>query len=173
METMDSTIIASIIGAIATIVAVIISPFIVSGIGKRKKEKFTPISTLADKQLLYGRWIGVYDQKSGKEEFQNEHKAIILFTPNSEDLSGTIKLSLYGNSEKIVDLYLVNTILEDRVFKSDYVNKNVKALHFGTILGEVSGNGNEINGKFLGYGIDSERVIVGNIKFIRDKTYIC
>ena len=173
MESIDNTILASIIGAIATVLAVIISPFIIQRVEKRKKNKFVPISTLADKELLYGRWLGYYDQKTGKEEFQTKYKVIMVFTQNSDDLSGVSDIWVFGEEKKPFKFYITNTVLEDRIFKSDYINKNIKALHFGTLFGKVSGDGKEINGKFLGYGINSERFVSGNILFIRDETYQC
>jgi len=38
------------------------------------------------------------------------------------------------------------------------------AIHFGSIYGKLSSNGQEINGKFLGYGLVSEQFVSGTIE---------
>ena len=172
---MDTTIYAAIIGGIATTAAALLSPIVSKYIDRKKKEKYTPIVSLNIKQALVGRWVGFLDQKIGKEQFLNKHKAILTIDFNSSDVHGKLEMYISDSESKrnlnpVSYLHIANVIIDGTILKMDYVNKKATVVHLGTIYGELSANGNRIIGKFLGYGLESEMLVSGNIFFEKEKS---
>jgi hypothetical protein len=58
-------------------------------------------------------------------------------------------------------------MLRDQFVKLDYFNKDNIAVHFGSIILQVSADGQTLRGRFLGYGAFQEKVIAGNIQLKR------
>ena len=171
---MDSTIFAGIVGGIATIMAGIISPILTNWIKERKMNKYIPVASLYRKDTLYGTWKGVLDQKVGKEFICNSHDTTIVFSQNSNPVTGEIDVNFKIRGEEVVldgdttvKGILINTIYNGHLFKTDYVNKDNNAIHFGTIYGELSADGRSIQGNFFGYGIISEMFVSGTLKLTK------
>ena len=165
---MDNVIVASLLGATATIITAFVSPLFHYKIQEKRKSKFMPTASLSRQDALYGNWIGEMDQKVGLDKLLNKH-IIILNFENSQPIVGMMKLEFKVTNDEYIDdrsieARIINTIFDGTIFKCDYVNKDNKATHFGTLYGKLSSNGKSISGEFLGYGLISERFVSGTIE---------
>lgn len=158
----DPTIIASIIGAIATLVAAIISPYISRILEYRKLSKISPQFNLDRKKVLLGTWEGSYIQETGKPESIGERPLELILKEEKGLIVGDVRIA-DRNPKLKYEAHLINVIFDGTLFKFDYVNKNSNTTHFGTMFGKISGNGEYIEGLFVGYGLLSEMFVRGNI----------
>jgi len=163
---LDSTIIASIVGGIATILAVIISPIASKYIELRKASKILPSPIIARQDALIGSWVGSYCQESGKPELLGEHFAEISFNKERHMIVGELLLKIAALNTTY-KAKLINVIFDGTYFKADYINIKSNVTHFGTIFGKLSSDGLAIAGPFVGYGIISEQFVTGVIKFTK------
>jgi len=171
---MTSTVIASIVGAFATIVAAVISPTIANSIKTRKANEFIPSASNDRGDSLYGNWVGEFDQKVGAEYVIGSHSLSLVFYKGTQLITGMATIGLspsvseHFNGATSFELKLINTIFDGRILKTDFVNKNNKVIHLGTIYGELSPSGQEINGHFLGFGLISNQFVSGTITLKKD-----
>ncbi len=173
---MDNTIITSILGALATIIAAIASPYFANKVQEQKKSKYMPVAPIARQNALFGTWSGVMDQKNGIADVLNKHTLTLYFTKGSNPIIGKMKLEFKTTGHRFLDqdifteAKIVNTVYDGRIFKCDYINKDDNATHFGTLYGELSPNGKEITGEFLGYGLISKQFVSGAIELIKQNS---
>ena len=165
---MDNAIIASLLGGTATLITAFVSPLIHYKIQEKRKSKFMPTASITRQDALYGNWIGEMDQKVGIDKLLNKHSLHLNFE-NSQPIIGTMKLEFKVTDEEYIDdrsieARIINTIFDGIIFKCDYVNKDNKATHFGTLYEKLSSNGKKISGEFLGYGLISEKFVSGTIE---------
>ncbi|SEH06301.1 Uncharacterised protein [Candidatus Venteria ishoeyi] len=62
------------------------------------------------------------------------------------------------------NISLTGGFLHERFLKLDYKNTNLAAVQFGSSLLTLSSDGTKLNGRFLGYGAKTERLVFGEIK---------
>ena len=169
MEFSNGEIWAAIIGTMGTVTAAIISPIISHRRRFNKQSKYVPLSPAHRQNSLFGKWEGIMDQKVGHKDVLHKHKMTLTYKRPSHGIDGTLFIDFVISDpilmpgDTSIRGKLMNTIFNGRICKSDYVNKDNNAIHFGTIYGKLSANGKEINGEFLGYGLVSERFVSGEI----------
>jgi len=127
-----------------------------------------PTVPLARRNSLFGKWSGHMEQKVGAECVLASHSMNLEFIKGSTATSGSMKLEYLSANEteldeKPIQAEVINIIYDGRILKCDYVNKDDNVIHFGTIYGELSANGRQIKGEFIGYGLISEQLVAGSI----------
>jgi hypothetical protein len=172
----DSTVLASLIGGVSTVVATFISPIITNRINERKKAKYVPSAPITRQNALYGMWDGSMDQKIGIGKVCNIHKLKLIFDDGTNPMMGHLYINFKITNDEIIippdnsiEAKVINTLYDGRIMKIDYVNKDNNVVHFGTLYGELSADGKEINGEFLGYGLESEQFVSGKINLKKKK----
>ena len=157
-----------IIGAISTILAAVISPYISENLKNKRRNSLFPQPPNARKGSLEGSWNGYYDQKTGHNELLHKHSSALTFKYNNKEYTGTMKGNLSNNSskyDKVFNTNIFNVIFDGRIIKFDYVNRDSTVIQLGTVYGILSSNGQNIQGYFLGYGQDTEDFVRGSVFF--------
>lgn len=168
---MNIAIFIGLIGALATILAAVISPIIGNYLLQKRQSVYIPSAPIARKDSLYGEWVGIMDQKTGKKQVCHKHGLIVRFQEKSSPIVGMMRLNFKVNCEDVIcqtedsiQAHIINTVYDGHILKVDYVNKNNNAIHFGTLYGKLSSDGRSIAGRFLGYGLVSEDFVTGLIE---------
>ena len=151
---MNNALIASIIGAVATILAPITALAFKSWFEHRDLVRVTGRRRTA----LEGRWVGnlTYERSAVHER---EHQPIeVSFTMKGKIIRGELEYSYEDTREKVV-LGFKGGFYDDRFLKCDYRNKDPKMVQFGTILFKLSADASRLTGLLQGFGRHSEDLI--------------
>jgi len=126
-----STILAAVIGGIATITVAVISPFITNIFQEKKRSKYVPSAPPPRQNSLYGTWHGVMKQVVGIDKVLNQYTLTIVFEKGTKPISGTMKIAFKVADDEIligkdnsIEGKVINTIYDGRFLKTDYVNKD-------------------------------------------------
>lgn len=155
------------------IAAVVSSVFtaIVAPIAKRYIEEL-PIPTIpgSRRRDIRGRWEGVAIQEWNTPTELSFQVLLNLEVAGKHikgnmDAKGVIPATEDTGSRPFSASYRVNgMMLRDQFVKLDYFNKDNNAVHFGSVILQLSADGQALRGRFLGYGSFQEKIIAGNIK---------
>jgi hypothetical protein len=114
----DSTVLAGILGALATIIAAIVSPYFANKVQERKKSKYMPAAPITRQNALFGTWVGVMDQKAGIDRVLNKHLLKLYFVEESHPIVGKMKLEFkttgdeFLDEDRVTDARIVNTVYD-------------------------------------------------------------
>ena len=151
---MDSEILNSIIGAvgiiIGTIGAVIVKTFV--------ENRFLSKVSKNRKGNLQNRWKGQVTQ-ADSDNFEFE----MTLQVRRRKISGTGIIR--GVPDKLV--VLEGGYRNDRFLKMDYHNQNKGIIQFGSFIFELSANNSELNGEFLGFGPNTQKIISGKVSLTK------
>jgi len=153
---MDSTIIASIVGGIATICAAII-PLLVKS--RNEKRLFYPISRDRRKALT-GKWEGIVVQQTNTEN-KLSFKVQLDIEIKGRKLIGNGTLI----NDTIYNVELEGSFRNDRFLKMDYRNKEPQVIQFGSFIFHLSDDARGLKGLFVGYGHLSKSILHGHCEF--------
>lgn len=67
----------------------------------------------------------------------------------------------FRSTRYVFKVHLKGGLRYDRFLKLDYKNTNESAIQFGSIMAQLSDDGHELEGQFLGYGAVSRRIVHG------------
>ena len=155
---MDSTIIAGILGATSTIVAIILTP-----IAQQYFESkiFFPISK-DRRKCLEGDWQGIVRQAVSVTEF-NPINCMLNFKIKGRKVIGTGIITI--KPDEMYRVSLNGSFRNDRFLKMDYQNDDSNVLQFGSFIFHLSDDSKELDGRFVGYGFKSKSIIHGTCLF--------
>lgn len=170
---MDSTVTAGIIGAAATLTTAIASPYITHRSAERRRAEYTPKVSRSIQRKLCGEWSGSLIQENGHPDVIGTHHLSVDFDVYTKPSGGILKIglalqgkpSVFDGSETESTIDFI--IFDGQILKFDFINKDSHVTHFGTIYGKLCASGNEIDGRFLAYGLISECFVSGGIKLRR------
>ena len=154
---MKSEYIVALIGAIGTIA----SPILTNFVSERSKTKvYRGISDI--RKGIKGKWHGTIHQfvNDGTTAVFDDFPIEFNFEVNQKKIIGESDLNFRGvNIELVAEGYFP----AERHLLLTYRNKSDIQMQFGSIVMELNAEGNELEGKYVGYGNISERIIQGII----------
>lgn len=153
---MDSTILASIIGGITTL----ISPFITLFIKNIFDNRIFKVINSNRKDILKGHWKGKIIQTPEINNNFFEFKLTIHFTPHRKKIYGQAKLETLDSMH---DLNLSGGFQTNDMIILSYNNPSNKLIQFGTALFTLKSDGTHIEGKFVGYGPSTQTIVNGTV----------
>ena len=151
---MNPVIIAAILGIIGTVSA----PIITLHYKRHIDEKFIPSIRSERIRAVVGDWRGTYsitDEDGTKKRIEldariwQERKKLVGI---GTFIDGEIKVDLEGWH------------LDDSFIKFDYRDKRLHVVRFGSTIVKLNANGDELNGYYLGYRPDEEKIVSGVVK---------
>jgi hypothetical protein len=115
---------------------------------------------------LNGRWKG-----NNIQAFNGEVSKIplsMLLNIKQSKVSGEIEILLPDIKDSDRKFNASGNFYADRYLQLQYLNKNGKLYSFGDYLLELSANGSELSGKFIGFGAESNKIIAGEIFYKKE-----
>ena len=154
---MESTFTVALIGATATIIAPVLTLFIKS----RTEQKQLVAITVGRKTVLSGGWGGNILQRDNLHGSITEYPLSLSVEIKNKIVVGVAKWEI---SDSINKAEIVGGFYCERFLKFEYKNIDSSKLSFGYMILELSTNGDELNGAFLGYAPISGRLTSGDVK---------
>jgi hypothetical protein len=110
------------------------------------------------KRGLIGTWVGKVDQEMPEGILSSDAKMEITVTPKG--IEGVAVLNT-----PLVDYPLVLNfscgVLYDQFIRLEYVGADPATIQFGTWVARLSANGRKIEGRYVGYGSITDRIVTG------------
>ncbi|MEM6359651.1 MAG: hypothetical protein AAF731_06145 [Bacteroidota bacterium] len=158
---MDITLITGIITLVTALVSlsyIVIEKDLIPNFRKRKLlEKFT------------GKWKGDLHQKAEKGQENLPQQIAITMKRNKNKVKGKLTFVIENNSSGyLTEFNITGSIKHDRFLDLEYQNEDLNKLSFGSMVLEINPTNNELNGKLIGFGAKSKKIINGNIKVTRN-----
>lgn len=156
---MEPTVLAALIGSIATISSPVIVLFIKNWLEERPLQSI-PISRV---RAAAGNWRGTAQFKEGEYSRKIDIDCEIK----------TIRRKCIGRvrgvdpTGKPYYLRLEGIPLDYRYFKLDYKDEDQKVIRHGSIIVMLSSNGSKLSGRYIGYAANLETLIYGKIELTR------
>ena len=124
-----------------------------------------PISKSRRKALESAKWIGegVDLGKVNKEIFEYSFNGI--FKTSKRKIKGTADIIRSDKTTYQIEYY--GGMISDSFIRLNYHNKDKSVLRYGVMFLKLSSTGDEINGKFLGYGTLQENIVEGEVHLKR------
>jgi hypothetical protein len=111
------------------------------------------------KRALIGTWVGKVDQEMPDGMLSSDVKLEIVVTPNGIEGEGILNTSL-------VDYPLVLKfscgVLYDQFVRLEYVGADPATIQFGTWVARLSASGRKIEGRYVGYGSITDKIVTGH-----------
>lgn len=126
--------------------------------------------TRARRAALTGRWQGMLLQEVFVETTPTEGKLALELRCGWRTVKGTgvLQTTLDGE-ERLNRFYLRGGFLFDRFLRMEYKNEKGHVVQFGSVVLELSPEGNELNGRYAGYGVISVDNVSGTVKLKKDE----
>jgi hypothetical protein len=158
---MSPVIIAAIIAGVFSIVSPIATYFVTQAY--RDRIFLPPPSGRA--KALVGKWQGTLHEEIGPEGTPFDASFSLELAMSWKVVSGTagFHATLLGKEYEF-KLVLRGGFLYERFLRFDYQNCDESVLQFGSMTFELSADGQSLDGRFLGYGDVSKRLVYGTIE---------
>ena len=121
------------------------------------------------KKTLQHTWTGSFRQKSGLNSRKPLHGRIAMHLKCSKRLvrgSATFSTAIQ-DKETASDIHVLGGIRHGQFLHIEYLNVDPSKVHFGTILLVLSANRKTMEGRFLGYGYYSGKIVEGSVTLER------
>jgi hypothetical protein len=156
---MNSEVIKGLFGLGSAILTGIVSPIIVNWYQELKKYPSLPNPERS--KVINGDWSGTSSQTNGvKSELQ------MTFKIHGRVVKG--KGTVIWDGKKL-PLNLIGGFINDEILKIDYISTDQAIKNFGTTFLKLSGMANELNGGGVGFGSESEKIIIAEITLTKNK----
>lgn len=157
---MDSTIIAAVIGGVFTVGA----SFGTFAITRIADSTAFPRTKNVHQLSLTGFWEGTVHQAQGPEGVPADAPSSLTLTSTHRAIRGESILS--WPHRKPQHLSLAGKFVYARFVRLEYeVRNEPEAVQFGYILGELSPDGQSLDGRFLGFGAASRNLVWGTFHY--------
>lgn len=157
---MDSTIIAAIIGGISTIGASIVT----FAITRIFNDDSLPITRSVHQISLTGSWEGTVHQDIGPGGAPVDASSHLTLNSTRRAVRGESVLT--WPQRKPQHLSLVGKFVYARFVRLEYeVSSEPEAVQFGFILGELSPDGQVLEGRYLGFGAATRNLVWGTFQY--------
>jgi hypothetical protein len=111
-------------------------------------------------RAVSGTWKGTLEQRRGTKGWFGTASFAFNFTPTMEGLVGDGFIEI-PNSKFFV--WLRGSFLLGRYLKVEFRNKDDRAFHCASIIFELNGLGNKLEGQYVGYGAFSDAIVSGTM----------
>ena len=151
---MDGVVLASIIGAAATVSA----PLVTLGVqALMRRRRRSPISK-ERREALGGPWVGTvsYDSPSTLES----HDLTLSIIPHSRTITGH---ATYRADDALTSLDAKGWFVNDDLMRVEYENQSPAIRHFGVLLVRLNATADRLDGRFVSYGRVSEQIGTGTV----------
>ena len=160
-----ATIIASIIGGVATIGAALLTFFLTQ---YTQTMKYVPQS--AERQVaLVGVWEGEEMQYIGLGKDPMKIYARLALDISGRKVIGEYYARLDGPPKREATFLVEGGFLENRFLQLDYRCKDRSKAYFGSILLILNAEGNQLEGQVVGYSGPKGIIGASTLKLIRNK----
>ncbi len=158
---METEIIVSLIGGAALVAAAAVPALI-----NKKKNDENQFHIVSKERLtaLAGRWQGSGRQEPGLNGVALDYKisAELIVEPTAVKGAGCLRLQFEGKEiEEQFDV--MGGFIHDRFLKLDYRIKDMGAIQFGSMILEFTADGDNLIGKFLGFGASTQTLVTGSL----------
>jgi len=162
---MDVNLAITIISIIITLISILIAFYQI-----QQSVKGFVKSTNSRKSALMGEWKGKYNQNNMREDKEVGGDLVFIFDSVKRKIKGYI---LYdGDEVKNIPhnqrLDFQGGFRDSRYISLEYQTNNKSKIQYGNFILELSPTGNRIEGKFVGYGDESEDIVTGDVKLIKN-----
>lgn len=157
---MNPTIIASIIAAASTVLTPLITFFVI----RAYDNKSLSIISKDRKKTLIGMWSGLAVQDMDTRG-EIEYPLTVKISASSKIVEAKTRIMYHDDIHNpVVEFIVKGGFSYERFLKLDYYSENRGAVHFGSMVLELSADAKELNGKFVGYGLRSQYIVTGKIQ---------
>lgn len=127
----------------------------------RAFDRSSLLSIKGDRKAIAGDWAGKIKQelKGAPKEGNIE----VRFTAKWKTIRGEAALDHPEEGKPRIKLALAGGFPYERYLKFDYKNADESVLQFGCLIAHLTPEGTRLEGRFVGYGSISRRVVYGNI----------
>lgn len=110
------------------------------------------------KNALIGTWVGKVNQEMPDGILSSDAKMEINVTPNGIEGLAVLKTTLVNYP---LELKFSCGVLYDQFIRLEYVGSDPGTIQFGTWVARLSANGRIIEGRYVGYGSITDRIVTG------------
>ena len=110
------------------------------------------------KKALIGTWVGKVDQEMPDGVLSSDAKMEINATPNGIEGIAVLNTSLVDYA---LELKFTCGVLYDQFVRLEYVGADPSTIQFGTWVARLSANARKIEGRYVGYGSITDRIVTG------------
>jgi hypothetical protein len=153
---MEATILVGIIGAICTLVSPVIALIIKEQMNKRPLIKLS----VNRQKALEGTWRANICQELRAKNAPEKFSASLQIEINRKTVSGRFA---YDSKRGPNTLLMKGGFHNDRFLKMEYYNESPHIVQFGLFILELSSDALLLQGRFLGFGAESEIFVAGTI----------
>jgi hypothetical protein len=124
-------------------------------------------SPVRSARSLNGKWEGRSYQEIGPKGIPINYPLHLLLTADGEHVTGTMTAEFPHPQEGTIPMeFLVEGEMSyERFLQLHYRSTNDSVIEFGGFISELNDLGNTMNGRFIGYGGISKRIISGRFEF--------
>jgi hypothetical protein len=122
-------------------------------------------------ESLSGNWSGTFSQDLGPLGLPINYRVQLSLVAETERLTGSMTIIDYPHPQKgpvTMNLSVDGVMSYERFVQINYSSLDSGVLQFGALLSELSGLGNTMNGRFIGYGAISQRIVSGTFELQKD-----
>lgn len=141
----------------------LISPILIKIVDKRLEQRSYPKHPPGRSQRLLGVWKGIFEQDDPHDHTKKLPIELEMHYHNEGRIFKGIGIfhTPYDNMDVIVELK--NGMFDGNILKIDYQNKNKYVFQKGTTVLRMNPEGRGMEGKFLGYSPNIDKIIHGTI----------
>jgi len=144
---------------IAALITGFLGPALTLFVQKRLKNSELPSSTNERLDRLRGKWYGSFSQLLEGQEASFD---VVIFLRNrGRAIEGEVSYENKKGDE--TSLVLFNGLFDGNVLKVEYRNKLSYVFQAGSVVVEMNARGDELNGKFVGYSPQQNKIISGEV----------
>jgi hypothetical protein len=116
------------------------------------------------RNTLNGLWQGKVTQEMGSRGFVDYPVTFEIKAQRKSVISKSTIIYHDDPYNQAVIFEMQGGFLHNRFLKLDYnSSSNRGAVHFGTTIHELSADGKQLNGRFVGFGLETQSLVAGTI----------
>lgn len=154
---MDTSTLITVISTVITIISILIATYQVY----QNSKDYINFSSKRRK-AIEGKWAGTYSQNNKISDTHVEGEFAVDLKIRGKRVIGIIDVKTPSLSVEDRILIVEGGFRDERFLSLSYKNKQGEIMQFGYMMFELSPNGKNLKGKFLGFGPESEQVISGD-----------
>jgi len=116
-------------------------------------------SSRARPQSVSGKWTGHFLQETGPMRLRGTDRLDVDFNVKQKKVRGLMLL----HSGEIFSLNVQGALEYDSYLRLNYDNRNRDMKHFGCLVFKLSPRGDELEGRYLGFGVQAQAIVSGKI----------
>lgn len=127
-------------------------------------EAVTDDVDLGRKMALVGKWVGEINQVTNEitGQYDTEQYTLELnFNKEGNTIRGKGQLKIQLGNKPLIELFFFCPNFKDHYIKFEYEGVDPSIIQFGTLLVRLSGDGFKLEGKYVGYGAISDKIVHG------------